>query len=377
MFTTTKLIPPNAPTISSVTLSQNGATINFIQSPSDSSITSYKYASSTDGITYSSYTTSNWTSGTNFTVTGLYSDLTYYFKIIANNGTDSNASNASDGVIISIYGPNAPTITRITSHNQKATINFTQTPSNSNIINYVYSYKTNNSSTFTDFTLCSPATTTTPLTITGLTNRAVISYRIRSFDGIFYSKNSNTYYNQFMYTSEPMVCFKDTTKILTNNGYIAIRNLKKGDLVETFGHGLKPITVIKKQEIIYNVNESKIPDQLYKYNREKSGYNELTEDLIVTGRHSILVDNFASETQKEKVIKMSGSIIKTDNKYHLPACVDDNSRVYEISGKHTVYNLALQSDNENSLYGIYANGLLVESCSEKYLKNITSMENIE
>jgi len=275
------------------------------------------------------------------------------------------------------FPPSTPTITSVSSYNQTATINFTQTSSDNTITNYAYSYSINGGSTFTDFTLYSPATTTSPLTITGLTNGSVISYRIRSYNDILYSSNSNTIYNQFMYTSEPIVCFKDTTKILTNNGYRSIQDLKKGDLVETFGHGLKPITVIKKKEIIHELNQNKIPDQLYKYVRETSGYNELTEDLIITGRHAILVDNFVSETQKDNVRKFSGTIIKTDNKYHLPACVDDNSIVYEISGKHTVYNLALQSDNENSHYGIYANGLLVESCSEKYLKNITTMENIE
>jgi len=275
------------------------------------------------------------------------------------------------------FPPSTPTITSVSSYNQTATINFTQTSSDNTITNYAYSYSINGGSTFTDFTLYSPATTTSPLTITGLTNGSVISYRIRSYNDILYSSNSNTIYNQFMYTSEPIVCFKDTTKILTNNGYRSIQDLKKGDLVETFGHGLKPITVIKKKEIIHELNQNKIPDQLYKYVRETSGYNELTEDLIITGRHAILVDNFVSETQKDNVRKFSGTIIKTDNKYHLPACVDDNSIVYEISGKHTVYNLALQSDNENSHYGIYANGLLVESCSEKYLKNIITMENIE
>ena len=275
------------------------------------------------------------------------------------------------------FPPSTPTITSVSSYNQTATINFTQTSSDNTITNYAYSYSINGGSTFTDFTLYSPATTTSPLTITGLTNGSVISYRIRSYNDILYSSNSNTIYNQFMYTSEPIVCFKDTTKILTNNGYRSIQDLKKGDLVETFGHGLKPITVIKKKEIIHELNQNKIPDQLYKYVRETSGYNELTEDLIITGRHAILVDNFVSETQKDNVRKFSGTIIKTDNKYHLPACVDEKSTVYEISGKHTVYNLALQSDNENSHYGIYANGLLVESCSEKYLKNIITMENIE
>jgi hypothetical protein len=275
--------------------------------------------------------------------------------------------------------PSTPTITSISAYNNTATINFTQTPLDETITNYAYSYSTDGNVTFTDPILCYPGTTTSPLTVPNLTNGSVISFRIKSWNVAWalYSDNSNTFYNQYVYTTEPIVCFKDTTKILTDNGYIAIQDLKNGDLVETFGHGLKPIIVIKKKEIIHELNQNKIPDQLYKYSRETSGYNELTEDLIITGRHAILVDNFESETQKDNVTKFCGTIQQTDNKYHLPACVDDKSTVYEISGKHTVYNLALQSDNENTRYGIYANGLLVETCSEKYLKNITTMKNIE
>ena len=151
--------------------------------------------------------------------------------------------------------------------------------------------------------------------------------------------------------------------------------MKKGDLIETFGHGLKPITVIGKTDIIHQATQERIPEQLYKYC--KFAYNELTEDLIITGSHAILVDDFVSDEQRKKSLSLSGIIKKTDNKIHLPACVDNKSVVYEIPGKYTVYHLALQNDNENMNYGIYANGLLVETASERYLKNSSKMKHIE
>jgi hypothetical protein len=74
---------------------------------------------------------------------------------------------------------------------------------------------------------------------------------------------------------------------------------------------------------------------------------------------------------------MSGSISKTEGRYNLPACVDDRATVYEIPGEYTIYHIALENINYWGKYGIYANGLLVESCSKHYLLEISGMELIE
>jgi len=39
--------------------------------------------------------------------------------------------------------------------------------------------------------------------------------------------------------ADPIICFKENTKILTNKGYQLIQNLKKGDLVKTLKYGFK------------------------------------------------------------------------------------------------------------------------------------------
>jgi hypothetical protein len=70
-------------------------------------------------------------------------------------------------------------------------------------------------------------------------------------------------------------------------------------------------------------------------------------------------------------------VLKTDGKYLLPSSLDVTSNVYEVTGEYNVYHLALQNDDENKNYGIYANGLLVETASEGYLKNRSNMELIE
>ena len=93
--------------------------------------------------------------------------------------------------------------------------------------------------------------------------------------------------------------------------------------------------------------------------------------------NAILVDDFVSDEQRENVSNFYKGVFKTDDKYLLPSILDNTSTVYEVTGEYNVYHLALQNDDENKNYGIYANGLLVETASEGYLKNRSKMELIE
>ena len=65
---------------------------------------------------------------------------------------------------------------------------------------------------------------------------------------------------------------------------------------------------------------------------------------------------------------MLGRIFVTDGKYRLPACVDNRSSVYEKEGTYKIYHFALENENILINHGIWANGLLVETCSKKYMK---------
>lgn len=78
-----------------------------------------------------------------------------------------------------------------------------------------------------------------------------------------------------------------------------------------------------------------------------------------------------------ETVKVLGNLYSTDNKYRLPACVDKRSTIYEIAGTYTIYHIALENNNYYSNYGIYANGLLVETCSKRYLKELSEMTLIE
>ena len=200
------------------------------------------------------------------------------------------------------------------------------------------------------------------------------------YSGYAQSTAFNGYRNlrQFLgsiYYNLSLVCFKEDTKILTDKGYIPIQDLRKGDLVKTLKHNYKAIDMIGKREVYHAALQERIKDQLYKCSQEQ--YPEIFEPLIITGGHSILVDSFINEEQKEKVIEVNGNTYVTDSKYRLPACADPRATVYETPGTYTIYHLALENDDYYENYGIYANGLLVETCSKGYLKEFSNMTLIE
>jgi len=179
-----------------------------------------------------------------------------------------------------------------------------------------------------------------------------------------------------IYVPPPPPCFLYDSKILTNKGYRPIQDLRKGDLVKTLKHYYKPIDMIGKRDMNHPASQERIKNQLYKCAKDK--YPELNEDLIITGCHSILVDSFKTEEEMKKAIEVNEDrLCVTDDKFRLPSCVDVRASVYETPGEYTVYHLALENEDYFSNYGIYANGLLVETCSKRYLKELSGMDLIE
>lgn len=170
-------------------------------------------------------------------------------------------------------------------------------------------------------------------------------------------------------------CFKEDTLILTERGYVPIQDLRKGDLVKTFKNDYLPIDIIGTRQIYHRCSDKRIKEQLYRLPKDK--YKNMTEDLILTGCHSILVDCYKTKEQRLKTIEINGDTFVTDNKYRLPACADEKAEVYETAGYYNIYHLALENDDYYMNYGIYANGLLVESSSKRYIKELSGMTLVE
>lgn len=164
----------------------------------------------------------------------------------------------------------------------------------------------------------------------------------------------------------PIICFKEDTQILTINGYKSIQDLRKGDLIKTSKNGYKPIYKIGTNKIIQQSTSKRIKDQLYKCSTDS--YPELFEDLVITGSHCILVDSFKNEKEKQNAINVNmNKLCVTEDKYRLPACVDERTTIYEELGTHNIYHFALENDEYCENYGVYANGLLVESTSKRFI----------
>jgi hypothetical protein len=194
----------------------------------------------------------------------------------------------------------------------------------------------------------------------------------------------------YTYTAlQPPICFLEGSKILCKidgqesylpmesvhkdglDTYVKIEDIHPGDLVKTYLHGYKKVVLIGKGKTQNNGDDIRVKDRLYKYTPEN--YPELKEDLILTGGHSSLVDEL-SEEQKQRTTEYWKIFHKTDDKYRLLAVVDDKAIPYEEQGIFNIYHIALEHDNEMSNYGIYANGLLVESCCQNQLKNKKHMK---
>ena len=170
-------------------------------------------------------------------------------------------------------------------------------------------------------------------------------------------------------------CFLEGTKILCfeNNEevYRHIESLRKGDLVKTIYNGYMPICAIGTTALYNPGNDYRVVNRLYKCSREK--YPTLFEDLYITGCHSILVPSMTDD-QWENTKAVNGTIFVTDNHFRLIACADEKAEPFNKEGFMNIYHIALDHHDICMNYGIYANGLLVESCSIDYLIKYSNLK---
>ena len=199
---------------------------------------------------------------------------------------------------------------------------------------------------------------------------------------VFFDNGGLSGTNGYTYTITPYnnpspnnPCFLEGSKILclkdNSEVYIPIEQLQKGDLVKTLLNDYLPVEVIGSSIIKYEPKIILHPkDRLFILSKDK--YPELFEDLILTGAHSILVDDLTDD-QKKRTIGILNELYVTDYKYRLMACLDDKTSDYEYNDDQTIWHIALKNENYYGNYGIYANGLLVESVSIRYMLELSNM----
>jgi len=218
------------------------------------------------------------------------------------------------------------------------------------------------------------------------TNFARTNLRSNIFNSI--AVNNNNYFiagsgsNLGIYYTPQPLCLNHDTKILclTSEGekYVAIQDLREGDFVKSYLHGYRKIQCIGKNTMINNAKFW----NLSMWKMEKTDSNELIEDLIMLGGHSLLVDSLSEEIQeKYKENNCFDGVSPTiDKKLFLLAAFNNSFVQLKDSNVYTYYQLALDNEGDiNRRFGVWANGLLVETPSEEQFNYIKwcEMEEME
>jgi hypothetical protein len=168
---------------------------------------------------------------------------------------------------------------------------------------------------------------------------------IRNFGSFIFGDVNSSCYNK----NTNILCYHDNKEV-----YIPVQDLKEDMLVCTYKHGYKKIKYVGCDKLVNNPLE---PENCM-FVLKQSKMEGLTEDLIVTGLHSILVDN----VNNEKPIR------KLEDKNLELAMKSDLFEKIENNEEYTYYQIVLENNNVNSHYGIYANGILSESMPEAHFK---------
>jgi hypothetical protein len=198
-----------------------------------------------------------------------------------------------------------------------------------------------------------------PVSLSWKTNLLGADY-LYNYNGSIYATDDTELHRYNPYG----ICFLKGTGILCEDGYQKIEEIKPGQLVKTLQHGYVAVDTIKSS-IIYNPdNIDRIRERLYLLS--KSVYPELTENLVLTGGHSILVP-VLTKAQREATLEEFGTVFVTEGKYRLLASLDERSVPYPLEGTFEIYHICLVNKDELGNYGIYANGLLVESCCKRHI----------
>ena len=208
----------------------------------------------------------------------------------------------------------------------------------------------------------------------------ITSYNM-SFSVIYMTFDNNNYMyvvdnkGNYWISEAEISCFKSGSMILTENGYVNVQDLQRGDRIKTMNGEYRTLEMIGKRNIFNPASEPRIIHQLYKYSKED--YPELIEDLVITGFHARLIDEYKDDEERENAHVLIHEDDKVDNKFKLPAYVDETSSVYEEKGMHNVFHIVLENEDIRGKYGIYANGMLVESCSKFDMINYAKMTMME
>lgn len=155
-------------------------------------------------------------------------------------------------------------------------------------------------------------------------------------------------------------CFLEGSQILCKvagvDTYVNVETIRPGMLVKTSRDGYKAVKLIGSRAM----TNSGLPNKNSLYLCTKAAYPELLADLTLTGCHAILVPQI-TDAQRAGILSTLQRVFVTDKQYRLPTCVDERASVVQTEGNFIVWHFALEHYDIRMNYGVYAQGLLVES----------------
>lgn len=162
-----------------------------------------------------------------------------------------------------------------------------------------------------------------------------------------------------------VICYGRGTKILMADGTEKnVEEIQAGDLVHTYKHGVKRVTLTYASEFFNN------PKLWYRcmFENQETG-------LRITGSHRIAVRELAN--WQMKTYQASGlPLQRLDDELillHSTVAVDMFKPV-RSSNKFEIFHFAL-SDEPDEIFGVYANGILTESVPKKLIEE--EIQNVE
>lgn len=176
-------------------------------------------------------------------------------------------------------------------------------------------------------------------------------------------------------------CFLQGTKILRFNPdtyqdeYIAVESLRPGYLIATAESGYQPIHSIGYKTIANPRTDPNPSNRLYRFSQKSCP--TIFEPLYITGEHCTLHREIPSE-KRAQITEHMGDVYITEEYYRMPAFLDDRAESYDGEDEPaTIWHFALEHDNVAHNYGVFANGLLVESCAIESLLEKSGMRLVE
>ena len=157
-----------------------------------------------------------------------------------------------------------------------------------------------------------------------------------------------------------IICFDESTSILClvneKELYLPISSLNSNSLVKTCKNGYHKINKIGSSTMINDPKNW----QNCMYILPKNTELGQTEDLILTGGHSLLVNDITQDQVNAQFRWWPNGMSIVEGKFRLLSFLDARCKQVTERRKFKYYHLVLEGSEDR--YGIYANGILAETC---------------